>query len=345
MTTDQTHTEQSPRPSEQSARAFDVVVVGGGAAGLSAALVLGRARRSVLVIDSGEPRNARAGHVHNYLGREGTPPAELLAAGRAEVAGYGGEFLAGTVTAVDRHGDGDALEFLVDVGGERTVVARRVLVATGLVDELPDLPGLAEGWGRGVLHCPYCHGWEVRDQPIGVLATGPLAVHQALLWRQWSADVVLFRHTAALGEAEAEQLAARGVTVVDGEVAAVELGDGGAVTGVRLVGGRVVPRRAVTVAARMAARADLLAALGLRPVDLLIGEHAVGCRIEAGPTGATSVPGVFVAGNVTDLQASVLPAAAAGLTAAAALNADLVAEETRLAVEAHRREHVFGANA
>ena len=167
-------------------RSYDVVVVGGGAAGLSGALALARARRSVLVIDAGAPRNAPAGHVHNYLGREGTPPAELLAIGRAEVAGYGGEI-------VDRHrhvrrqAPGTA-RFRVTLADGATVRARRLLVTTGLVDELPDVPGLAERWGRDVLHCPYCHGWEVRDQAIGVLATGPLAVHQALLWRQWSRE-------------------------------------------------------------------------------------------------------------------------------------------------------------
>jgi thioredoxin reductase len=150
---------------------YDVAVVGGGAAGLSGALALARARRSVLVVDAGEPRNAPAGHVHNYLGREGTPPAELLAAGRDEVTQYGGEIVTGRVASAAREGD----VFRLNLAGGGTVHARRLLVTTGLVDELPDVPGLAEQWGRGVLHCPYCHGWEVRDQRIGVLATGPLA--------------------------------------------------------------------------------------------------------------------------------------------------------------------------
>ena len=139
---------------------YDVVVVGGGAAGLSGALTLARAGRSVLVVDDGTPRNAPAGHVHNYLGREGTPPAELYAIGRGEVAGYGGEVVDGRVTAARREHDG----FAVTVDGDREVRARRLLVTTGLVDELPDLPGLAEQWGRGVLHCPFCHGAEVRGQ-------------------------------------------------------------------------------------------------------------------------------------------------------------------------------------
>src|SRR5215218_7641926 len=193
---------------------YDVVVVGGGAAGLSGALTLARARRRVLVVDAGEPRNAPAGHVHNYLGREGTQPAELLATGREEVAGYGGEFLGGRVVSAERLEGG----FTVHLEDGDTVSARRLLVTTGLTDELPGVPGVAELWGQDVLHCPYCHGWEVRDRAIGVLG-GPMGVHGALLWRQWSADVILFRHTGAnLTAEEQEQLAARGIRVVDGQV-------------------------------------------------------------------------------------------------------------------------------
>ncbi|MFP5371096.1 MAG: NAD(P)/FAD-dependent oxidoreductase, partial [Actinomycetes bacterium] len=188
---------------------YDVVVIGGGAAGLSGAVALARSRRTVLVVDAGEPRNAPADGVHNHLGREGTPPGELLAFGRAEVTGYGAEVMDGRVTAVRREDDGG---FVVTLGDGRAVSARRLLVATGLVDELPDIPGVAERWGRDVLHCPYCHGWEVRDQAIGILATGPMAVHQALLFRQLSADVTFFRHTGLeLPADEAEQLAALGI--------------------------------------------------------------------------------------------------------------------------------------
>lgn len=186
---------------------YDVVVIGGGAAGLSGALALARAQRSVLVVDAGQPRNAPAGQVHNFLGRDGTPPAELLAAGRDEVTRYGGEIINGTAQDATRDGDG----FLVTLHDGREVRARRLLVTTGLVDELPDVPGLAGRWGRDVLHCPYCHGWEVRDRRIGVLATGPLAAHQAQLWRQWSPHVTLLLHgVPAPGAEEAERLAARG---------------------------------------------------------------------------------------------------------------------------------------
>jgi thioredoxin reductase len=314
---------------------YDVVVIGGGAAGLSGAVALARSRRSVLVVDAGQPRNAPAGHVHNYLGREGTPPVELLAAGRAELLGYGGQVVTGSATSalpLDGAGPGG---FRVTLSDGRALLARRLLVATGLVDELPDVPGVAERWGRDVLHCPYCHGWEVRDQAIGVLATGPMAVHQALLFRQLSADVILFRHRGpAPSEAEVEQLTARGVSIVDGEVAELEV-TADRLTGVRLRSGEVVPRQAVVVAPRFTARAGVLAALGLKPEEMVVDGHVIATRVPADPAGATAVPGVWVAGNVTDPRAQVLGAAAAGLLAGAAINADLVAEDAREAVAAH----------
>ena len=193
----------------------DVVVIGGGAAGLSGAVTLARARRSVLVVDDGTPRNAPADGVHGILGQEGVSPLELLVRGRAELAGYGGALRTGRVVAAAREDDG----FVVTLDDGTTERARRLLVATGLVDDLPDVPGLRERWGHDVLHCPYCHGWEVRDQPIGVLATSERAVHQALLFRQWSDDVVLLQHTAPEPTPEqAEQLAARGIRVVPGVV-------------------------------------------------------------------------------------------------------------------------------
>jgi thioredoxin reductase len=311
---------------------YDVVVVGGGAAGLSGAVALARSRRRVLVVDAGSPRNAPAGHVHNYLGREGTPPAELLAAGRAELAGYGGEVVTDTAVAAQRVQDG----FRVFLASGRTVEARRLLVATGLVDELPDVPGLAERWGRDVLHCPYCHGYEVRDRAIGILATGPAAMHQALLFRQLSDDVVVFLHPASdLAPDDREQLAARGIAVVEGEVAAVEVADD-RVVGLRLRSGEVVPRDAVVVAPRFVALPGVLSSLGLEPVEEEMAGVVVGSAVPADPSGATAVPGVWVAGNVADLRAQVVVSAAAGLTAGAAINADLVAEDTRHAVAAHR---------
>jgi thioredoxin reductase len=305
---------------------YEVIVVGGGAAGLSGALTLARARRSVLVIDAGEQRNLPASGVHGLLARDGLPPAELVALGRAEVERYGGTVLDGRVAVLD----GSAGAFTVTLEDGRAFGARRLLVTTGLVDELPEVPGLRELWGTDVVHCPYCHGYEVRDEPIGVLATGPLSVHLAQLFRQWSGDVTLFLHTGPRPTAEeAEALAARGIAVVEGEVAALET-EAGRLRGVRLAGGEVVPRRVLAVGPTLVARAELLAGIGLEATEH---ERGVGQRIEADATGRTAVPGVWVAGNVTDLMAWVASAASAGVLAGAAINNDLIAEDTRVAVE------------
>ncbi|AHH22294.1 pyridine nucleotide-disulfide oxidoreductase domain-containing protein [Nocardia nova SH22a] len=307
----------------------DVVVIGGGAAGLNGALMLARARRSVVVIDSGAPRNAPADGIHGLLGREGMPPAELLTRGQAEVRGYGGRIVTGEVVRVTRDED----DFRVELSDGRTTRARRLLVTTGLVDELPDIAGLRERWGRDVVHCPYCHGWEVRDRAIGVIANGPMAVHGALLFRQWTDDVVLFTHTMAAPEGEAaEKLAARGIAVITGPVAAIETRDD-RISGVRLADGTVVGREVITVGSRMVARSEVLRGLGLEAA-----EHPSGAGeyIPADAMGRTGVPGVWAAGNVTDLTAQVGAAAAGGALAAAHINADLVEEETRLAVEKYR---------
>jgi thioredoxin reductase/2-polyprenyl-3-methyl-5-hydroxy-6-metoxy-1,4-benzoquinol methylase len=329
---------------------YDVLVVGGGAAGMAGAMALARARRSVLVVDSGRPRNAAAGHVHNYLTREGTPPAELVAAGRAEVARYGGDIVTGTVESVasrsaatgsgqeetGQSGAGRDGGFVARLADGRRVPARRLLVTTGLVDELPDVPGLEQRWGHDVLHCPYCHGWEVRDRRIGVLATGPMATEQANMWRQLSPHVMLLTHHGPAPTAEqAERLAARGITIVDGPVTGLEV-NGDKLTGVRLAAGETVALDALVVAPRFTSRAGVLESLGLKPVEVELHGHAIGSQIPTDPTGATTVPGVWAAGNVADVHAQVIMAAAAGLKAGAAINADLIAAETREAVDFHR---------
>lgn len=312
---------------------YDVVVVGGGAAGLSAALALSRARRSVLVVDAGDPRNRPAGHVHNYLGREGTPPAELLATGRAEVESYGGQVTSGLVTSASA---GDRSGFMVTLQDGRQVAGRRLLVTTGLTDELPDIQGLRERWGRDVLHCPYCHGWEVSDQALGVVASNGFAAHQALMFRQWSDDVTLFLDGRPdPSEEQSEQLAARGVSVVAEPLDAVVV-EGDRLVGVRLASGEVVARQALVVSPRMTARSQVLASLGVETVEVEMNGVVLGTVALSEPTGATSVPGVWVACNVADLNAQVVSSAAAGLNVAAMLNADLIAEDTRVAVAVWR---------
>ncbi|RSO40700.1 thioredoxin reductase [Streptomyces sp. WAC 06725] len=328
------------KQSAKNARSYDVVVIGGGAAGLSGALMLGRARRSVLVVDAGQPRNAPAAASHNYLSRDGVSPGELLAQGRAEVQRYGGEVVADEVVAAEAVGEG---LFRVTLGSGASVEARRLLLASGMVDELPDVPGLAERWGRDVLHCPYCHGYEVRDQAIGVLSTGPVAMRQALLWRQWSEDVRLFLHTGPEpSDEEYEQLTARGIAVVDGEVTGLEVAgraEGGddRISGVELAGGAVVPCQALVIAPRFDVRAKVVESLGLEVAEMVVGDGAVlGSYVAARPGGATGVPGVWAAGNVTDPVATVSAAAAMGVRAAGEINFDLVEEETRRAVRERR---------
>lgn len=306
----------------------DVVIVGGGAAGLSAAVTLARSLRDVVVVDAGEPRNAPAQGAHNLLGREGVPPLELLQVGRQEARAYGAQVRTGRVVAARRTSSG----FALTLADGATLTCRRLLLATGLVDELPDVPGVRELWGDQVLHCPYCHGYEVRGRRIGVLGTSPQVVHQTLLLRQLSADVTLFLHEApAPDEESAGQLAALGVRVVPGRV--LELArDGECLRAVVLADGHAVPVDAVAVQPRFVARGDLYEQLGGT-----LTEGPMGRQVTRDPTGATELPGVWAAGNLGDLSAMVGAAAAQGVMAAAMINADLVQADVRAAVAAASR--------
>ncbi|MFJ8826014.1 NAD(P)/FAD-dependent oxidoreductase [Streptomyces sp. NPDC102467] len=322
------------RNQEQSENAYDVVVVGGGAAGLAAALILGRSRRSVLVVDAGEPRNAPAAHMHGYPSRDGMAPAAFLAEVRREVAAYGVELVRDKVTAAEPDGSG---AFDVALAGGGRVHARRLVVATGLVDELPDLPGVAERWGNDVIHCPYCHGWEVRDQAIGVLYAKASGIHQALLFGQLSDDVTLFLDGAdedGLPDSDWQLLAAAGVSVVSGKVDGLVVTDD-ALTGVRLAGGRVFPRSVFVVAPRMVAQDTLLTALGARTKETPAGPFA-----EVDPTGLTSVPGVWAVGNAAGPAEQVVNAASAGYRAGVTINVDLLHADLDRATE-RRRSGVF----
>jgi thioredoxin reductase len=286
--------------------------------------------RSVLVVDAGHPRNAPAAHSHGYLTRDGSSPLELLATGRAEVAQYGGQISTGTVTALTRLPGGGIEAGLTDGTVRR---ARRVLVATGLVDEYPDIPGLRERWGRDVVHCPFCFGWELRGRALGVLATGPHAAAQALMWRQWSNDVALFLHTEpAPAPDQAEQLAARDIRLIADEVTGIEVSDD-RLSGIRLRSGQVISRSALVIGPQFEARHALLDSLGVPVAEHPLG---IGHQITADATGRTTAADVWVAGNAADVTAGVMQAAASGVTAAAAINADLTAEDTAHAVAARR---------
>ncbi|MDX6215010.1 MAG: hypothetical protein QOG99_594 [Frankiales bacterium] len=299
---------------------YHVVVIGGGAAGLSAALVLSRARRKVLVVDAGEPRNAPATHMHGYLSRDGIPPAELLATGRNEVKGYGGDIVPGTVT--DLVPDGRSGFWVLLAGGER-ISARRLLVTTGMRDELPNIPGLRDRWAREVLHCPYCHGHEVRDRQLGVIGGTPGAVRYAQIVRQWTHDLVYFTPPDTLTAAERTELLSRAIGVVEGTIEQLVIDDDH-LRGVQMDDGCVIPRDALFVPPRFVPNNTLLVGLGC--------EVDADGWVTADATGRTSVPGVWAAGNVVNPRAQVITAAGAGSAAAIALNADLVDDDVRNAV-------------
>jgi thioredoxin reductase len=306
----------------------DVVVIGGGAAGLSAALVLARARRNVLIIDAGSPRNAPAAHMHGFLSRDGFAPAELLTIARAEITGYGGKLVRGTVTEIAPSGTSG---FSVSVSDGQRIGARRLLVATGLRDELPDILGLADRWARDVLHCPYCHGYEVRDQRLAVLAATPEAVKYTHIVRQWSNDVVLFVTPGTLSSSDRTQLQARSIGIAEGAVTRIVI-ENDQLRGVEIDGKRLIARDAVFVPPRFVPNNGLLTALNCQ-VD------AAGW-VAADSTGRTSLAGVWVAGNVVNPRAQVITAAGEGSAAAIAINADLVEEDVRDAVRNLNLRHL-----
>ncbi len=320
--------EQSddPTPHRTLERHCDVAVIGGSAAGLAAALQLARQRRSVIVVDDDTPRNAPAAHMHGYLGHEGVAPSHLVALGREEVRSYGGEVLTGRVLGVSRRDDG---RFALDLSGGHTLVARRVLTATGLVDELPIIDGLAEQWGRGVIHCPFCHGFEVRDQRLVQIITHPLGLHPTPVFRHLSDRLTVVLHDpSGLDEAALATLAASGVSIERSEVSRVVTGPDGEVSGVELVGGRTIEADAVVIGARFHARAGVLAGVGLTTT-----EHPTGAGdvLEVDARGETAVPGIYAAGNVTDPSLQVLPAAAHGSRVGAMIAFDLADDDMRAA--------------
>lgn len=295
----------------------DVVIVGGGAAGLSAALMLGRARRRTVVVDSGLPRNRFAAHMHGVLGHEGADPADLLRRGRSEVESYGVAIRSGVV------GRAEALprEVRVHLDDGSVLAARALVVASGLVDELPPILGLAERWGTTVLHCPYCHGWEVRDRRIGVIVTSPLGTHQAQLVRQWSENLTVFADDALLDPRTADRLRARDVRIVTAPVVEL-LGEGDRLMAARTSTGEVVELDAVFVAAVARPSDGFLDGLDLRRTSNPMGEF-----LDVDDTGRTSNPRIWAAGNVTNPGANVTISVAAGTLVGGTVNLALVEED------------------
>ncbi|GAS93256.1 type 11 methyltransferase [Mycolicibacterium canariasense] len=300
---------------------WDCVIVGGGAAGLSAGLVLGRARRRTLVVDQGAQSNLAAHGIGGLLGHDGRPPAELYELGRAELQAYPSvQVRSGTVVTAVRDGAG----FVLTLADGRQERARRVLLAAGMHYEMPEIPGLAELWGRSVFHCPFCHGWEARDQPLAVLAQGDRAVHVALLLRGWTDDVIVLSNgPAGLGAEELDLLAGAGVKVDERQVAELR-SEAGELTAVVFADGGQLPRRGLLAAVGLRQRSDLVAQLGLAlapPSPVAVDAVAVDSMQR------TSMPGVFAAGDLCVGMPQVSAAVASGSMAGAAVMQSLMSED------------------
>jgi thioredoxin reductase/SAM-dependent methyltransferase len=310
-------------------RHCDVAIVGGSAAGLAAALQFARQRRSVIVIDDGRPRNAPAAHMHSFLSRDGMPPAELTAAGRAEVRSYGGEIISATVSSVARTDDD---RFRLEIPGGHSIVARRVIAATGIRDVLPDIEGIAEHWGGDVIHCPFCHGFEVRDRAIVHIVTHPMGLHPAPLFRQLTDRLTVVLHGDVPADtAELDALRAAGVDVRSSPVRRLVTADGtprGPVTAVELADGSRIDADAVAIGPEYRARVEAFVALGLQTSPHPSG---LGDFVPTDPTGATDIPGLYAAGNITDPSQQVLQAAANGSRVGGMVSFSLADEDVRAA--------------
>jgi thioredoxin reductase len=298
---------------------FDALIVGGGVAGLSAALLLGRSRRSVVVVDSGLPRNRTSAHLHGYLGADGLEPAELLARGRREVAGCGVTLLDGRVTDVD----GSIGGFTARLEDGTALTARRVVVATGLTDVLPDVPGLVDLWGERVFHCPYCHGWELRDRSLAVLALDPWAGHGAVMLTPLSTDLTMFGDIS-LSPRDERAFAARGGRMIRQPITGVAASQAGGIL-VRLADGSEHERDGAFVTPRPLPNDQLLRVLGCAVTSSSVYQGFD--FVDAGTNGETSVPGVYAAGNAVDISAQLIQAAAGGARAGQHIATDLLQDE------------------
>jgi thioredoxin reductase len=294
---------------------YEVIIVGGSYAGLSAGLALGRARKRTLIIDAGQRRNRFAHEAHGFLGQDGRAPEAIAAGGRAEVAAYPTiTFLDGTAVTAAQDKDG----FVVGMEGGATHTAARLILATGVTDDLPDLPGLREGWGKGVLHCPYCHGYEVAGQRLGVLALVPFATHQANMIPDWGPTTFLTNGVISLAANERAALERRGVVIEETPVASV-LNAGAGLAGVRLTDGRTIALDALFTGVPTRLTSPLAAQLGCAIDDTLVGPII---RVEA--IGQTTVPGVYAAGDAAQMMKVIPSAVASGYTVGALAHSSLI---------------------
>jgi thioredoxin reductase len=293
---------------------FDVIVVGGGPAGLSAALMLGRCRRRVLVCDLGEPRNRRSRGLHGFLTRDGIAPPDLNDLGRRELATYGVAFQCVGVTAVEREGS-DYCITLANGGRER---ARYLLLATGVVDDLPAIPGFRECYGRSIFHCPYCDGWECRDLRLVAFGRGQPVTGLALGLKTWSHDVVVCSNGAFLDRQQRGRLSRNHIDVRSERIASIEHTDG-ALTTVSFASGPPLARDALFFATGQHPQSPLAAALGCTLTRKGV--------VKTGTLSDTNVDRVFVAGDASRDAQFAIVAAAEGVKAAVAINRALQGEE------------------
>jgi thioredoxin reductase (NADPH) len=307
----------------------DVLIAGAGPAGLEAALVLARAGRSVVVLDGGPGRNAPAAHAHNVFTRDGAPPDELRRIGREQAEGYGARFLEGWATDAEAGDDGVRLR-LAD-GAD--LAARRLLLATGVEDLLPDIPGVAEAWGETVAHCPYCHGHELRGRPTVVLGAGAKGVHLAGLLLGWTDQVTLCCGPDGVADAERRHLGALGVVVEEHAVSRLDV-DGHEVRAVEFADGSRLKATAVYVQPGQRPRGPLPEALGLALTEANPAAFMPPGLVAVDPFGKTSAPNVWACGDVTSPLQAVQLAASSGFTAAAMINHDLLSDGARYAPEA-----------
>jgi thioredoxin reductase len=302
---------------------YDAVIVGAGSAGLSAALALGRARRKVLVLNSGAPRNAPADVSHNFFTRDGTPPTELLKIGLEQLKPYGTEVQTRNAESINK--TKDVFELTLDDG--QRVVSRRIILATGVIDILPDIPGFRELWGKNIHHCPYCHGWEVRDRPLAVYAQGELGYQFAIMIRHWSKDLVVCSNgDAKFSNEQRQHLKQLGLKLIETPIEKLETSEQ-KLHGIVFRDGTTLKREHIFSRPPQQQRSPLVKQLGCEMSD-------DGIYVKVTMGGETSVPGVYAAGDMMSPMQAVSSAVASGTMAGAMLNHALVFEEAKQAVTA-----------
>lgn len=297
---------------------YDVIIIGGSYAGLSAAMLLGRSLRRVLVIDAGKPCNRQTPHSHGFLTRDGETPAQLAAIAREQVSHYPTVSFKVAIATKAVQVDGG---FQIGTDDGESYSARKLVLATGLIDVMPDIPGFAECWGRSVLHCPYCHGYEVHSEPLGVLANGEVGYEMATLIQQWSRRLTLFTNgPSTLTDEQQQVLAQLAIPIVETPLTAIEHNDGFMTALVLADGSRVMPK-AVFARVPLLQASDIGEQLGCQ-----LTEHKF---IQVNEFGMTSVPGIYAAGDATTMMRQVANAVAGGAKAGAVLNRELITDDLR----------------